>query len=1072
MIKKILFWLNVYEEEISLVLWTTLLLFIVRSSGVILNNYAETAFLKRYGVEFMPAVNMVNAIATIFITGALTGILNRVSGGRVLACVFLASGLTVTGIRLLIPFGLDLLYPLLFMLKSQFEMIQAMLYWNICNDLFNTRQSKRLFPLLTAGGVIGLILGSMATPYFARQFNLDNLLYLYLATTLAGTAVVSAMGRNYASMIYQKPSAPKGKDKKSFREEITQLVPLIKESILFKVVLVITFMPNVVVPIMNYQFNFAIDNQFASEAAVLKFFGYFRGAQYTVSLFILLFVGRIYGRWGLPVALMFHPFNYMIAFLAFLFRFDVISAMYARMSTNILRTTINVPANGILIGMFPEQYRNQVRPFLRGTVVRVALFTGSTLILISTSLFHPRYLTLVALPFVLAWLAAPIYLKFKYSTMLKHLISNNLLDIKSFSKKELGQIFKENTLQSDLEKNFLSARGTDALWYASLLKNLSEDALDEKILQALPHQDEATQVALIKMISPGSHTSAARRLIPFLDPRHPETAIAIFKLAWQQGIQIPKTLDLTPYTAHTDPVVRGFATALSPPGQGTDPGLTIENRLNAVDLEERRSGIISAGLSKNLKFADRLLDMLSEKDIDPIIPDIIIALSRLEAPQLNLVIFSFLSHKNKPVRLAALDALKIDNDITLKKTIFMLGDSSEEISQFARDKIRQADYRNGKLLLESLALPGARRRKGLFALLEHLEIKEFNIMVFSRSQTIKCYTCLAMVENLNQLPPTPANQLAADHLLEKKDKIIENTLRVLAIHDKTGRMKTAWQGFFSSNLHQRANAIELLNDMLDRKSAKAVLPLLESPSPEIALEKGRTITQIPALDSGGRTTLNMLLTSQDWVDAAMGLFIIRQTPDLIGTSALKEAVSHLTSPVIEKELDMIIRTQSRNDDQPESTDTGEIPIGEKILLLREIDIFSGLSAEELAAIAAETREKDFGESETVIRQGETGETVYLIVEGKVAVIKELAEDNHVVLDHIATGQAFGEMALIDDAPRSATIRTVSPCRFLVLHKQEFKETAMEFPRISLQICSVLSRRIRDLHKKFQESKAS
>ncbi len=371
--KKLLGLLKVYEEEISLLLWTTALLFIVRSSGIILNNYAETAFLKRYGVEYMPVVNMLNAVVTLFITGLLTAQLNRMSGAKLLSYVFLASGLLVTGIRLLIPLGFEILYPVLFMLKSQFELLQAMLFWNMCNDLFNTRQSKRLFPLLTAGGVVGLILGSVGTPYFARWFSLDNLLYLYFATTLAGMFIVQAMGRSYSSLIFQEKAGGKKKEKPSMIEEMKEVYPLIKDSVLVKIVLVLTFMPNVVIPIMNYQFNYAIDDQFASEAAMIQFFGYFRGGLYTISLFILLFVGRIYGRWGLPVALMFHPFNYMIAFFAFLFRFDMFSAMYARMSTNIIRTTINVPANGILIGLFPESYRNMIRPFLRGTVVRMAL---------------------------------------------------------------------------------------------------------------------------------------------------------------------------------------------------------------------------------------------------------------------------------------------------------------------------------------------------------------------------------------------------------------------------------------------------------------------------------------------------------------------------------------------------------------------------------------------------------------------------------------------------------------------------------------------------------------------------
>ena len=87
--------------------------------------------------------------------------------------------------------------------------------------------------------------------------------------------------------------------------------------------------------------------------------------------------------------------------------------------------------------------------------------------------------------------------------------------------------------------------------------------------------------------------------------------------------------------------------------------------------------------------------------------------------------------------------------------------------------------------------------------------------------------------------------------------------------------------------------------------------------------------------------------------------------------------------------------------------------------------------------------------------------------GLAAAESEEAEGKEVQLNYIEAGGAFGEMSLIDDNPRSASIRTVEPCRFLILHKQEFKEIAMEYPRVTLQICSVLSRRIRDVQAKFQ-----
>ena len=1066
--KKILLLLKVYEEEISLLLWTTALLFIVRSSGIILNNYAETAFLKRYGVEYMPVVNMLNAVVTLFITGFLTGLLNRISGAKLLSYVFLGSGLIVTAVRLMIPLGFEILYPILFMLKSQFELLQALLFWNMCNDLFNTRQSKRLFPLLTAGGVIGLILGSVGTPYFARMFNLDNLLYVYLATTLTGMLIVQAMGRSYSTLIFQEKSGEgKKKKKKSMTQEMKDVYPLVKDSILVKIVLVLTFMPNVVVPIMNYQFNYAIDDQFASEAAMIQFFGYFRGGLYTISLFLLLFVGRIYGKWGLPVALMFHPFNYMIAFFAFLLRFDMFSAMYARMSTNILRTTINVPANGILIGLFPESYRNMIRPFLRGTVVRIALFTGSGLILISDSLFHPRYLTLVALPFVMAWLAAPIILKAKYSTILKDLISNNLLDIKSFSLKELSHIFKQDKVLTDLENSFLSARGKDAIWYGKLLRNFSEKALDKNILITLEHQDENTQVALIKMLSQKSRAGAAKKLIKHLDIDRPETTIAILKLVCQEGFTAARGKDLAPFIQSHHPVVRGFAAACRYFQSPSETRPMIEEWINAKDMDQRQSGIICAGLSREREFIDQLLVILSEKEIDPIIPDIIIALSRLEAKELNTVIFSYLSYEGDAVRKAALDALTIENDVSLKKAILLLGDISEEIHEFAREKIIAAEFRNNKLLVESLGLPSSKIRRGIFKLLESMDIKEFDILMFAKEQISKSYASLAMGENLRQLPQTPVLELVIEHLFQKKEVLLENIIRVLAINDKSGRMKTAWRGIFSPDTRQRANAIELLNDVLDRKTFNAMVPLLESPTPEIALMEGKNLVKLPVLNKDGKDVLTTLLASEDWVDVIIGLAMLRESKNLYNVNQMAGQLKTSVNKHILKEVEMVLNNSGTEEKSPERIKSTEISMGEKILLLKEIDIFSGLSAAELAAIAAETKELDYPEGKTVIKQHEVGETVFLIIDGKVEVLMEQSDGSQLFLDHIDSGGAFGEMALIDDAPRSATIRTKSPCKFLILHKQEFKETAMEFPRISLQICSVLSQRIRGLHAKFQ-----
>ena len=143
-----------------------------------------------------------------------------------------------------------------------------------------------------------------------------------------------------------------------------------------------------------------------------------------------------------------------------------------------------------------------------------------------------------------------------------------------------------------------------------------------------------------------------------------------------------------------------------------------------------------------------------------------------------------------------------------------------------------------------------------------------------------------------------------------------------------------------------------------------------------------------------------------------------------------------------------------------------ISLTDKILLVREIDIFSDLSVSELAAVASVTEAVSHTPDQVVIQEGDVGETMFLIVKGRVAVIKHLGAENELELDQIDSGDYFGEMALFEDRQRSASIRTLTESEFLVLHKAEFNEIVHEFPEIALNACRVLSDRIRRLHARF------
>jgi len=139
---------------------------------------------------------------------------------------------------------------------------------------------------------------------------------------------------------------------------------------------------------------------------------------------------------------------------------------------------------------------------------------------------------------------------------------------------------------------------------------------------------------------------------------------------------------------------------------------------------------------------------------------------------------------------------------------------------------------------------------------------------------------------------------------------------------------------------------------------------------------------------------------------------------------------------------------------------------DKMIHLKKIYVFSDLQVRELAAISSVTKEEDHGKDEIVVREGELGDTMFLIISGEVSVIRNYEAQDETVIATIGQDDYFGEMALFEDKPRSATVRTNTESKLLVLGKLEFEEIMREFPQISINICRVFSQRIRGLQKKF------
>jgi CRP/FNR family cyclic AMP-dependent transcriptional regulator len=130
--------------------------------------------------------------------------------------------------------------------------------------------------------------------------------------------------------------------------------------------------------------------------------------------------------------------------------------------------------------------------------------------------------------------------------------------------------------------------------------------------------------------------------------------------------------------------------------------------------------------------------------------------------------------------------------------------------------------------------------------------------------------------------------------------------------------------------------------------------------------------------------------------------------------------------------------------------------------LQLIPIFSGLGDDSLSALAEHATTKTFPKNSMVIVEGDSGNALYIIAAGKVRICLSDEAGKEVCLGTESVGQYFGEYALLDGAPRSASVITEEKSVFVVISTQAFNQWLAEYPKAGLEIMKQLVKKIRDL----------
>lgn len=1050
--------LRIEPGEGRLLAWVTAIQVVMSASSILVNNVAQTTFLKRFGADALPLVFMIEALITLGVTGLVGVLMTRFPKIRVFTGLLVFYGAAMGLVRLMIPFGVDLVYPVLYILKSQAVGVLPILYWDILSDLFTTRQSKRLYTLISAGGILGIMAGSLMTRQLAIWVGIDNILILFVA----GMALAALLNEGTEKVIGRplEPGRKGGANKKADtglaglgREFLTRA----RTSALLRYMVLLIAIPNMILPILDFQFNVMVDDHFASEANTLGFFGMFRGISNGLMFAALLFSSRLIAKWGIPVCLLFHPINYAAAFGLIFLRFDILAAVYARISTEMLKTVINNPARAVLYNFFPEAQRTMIRLVLRGGVVRISDFAGSGLLVLIASLIDPRMLSLVALPLALVWVGTSIRLKQTYVALLMESLTAGRIDWAAISEDQRRLIARDRRSMAALAKGLGDPDPEIALLSAQIISRSRPECLVPELERSLPAHPPQVQIRLLGTITreaAAPHVSLLETMAEAADPD-----MCIKWLETLNRVAPGKTPALmVGHLAHPDPGIRLQAliglmrspnphwTRLAAAAQGL---ASLPNLLCRVSSDSPRETIRT------------ILACLAAGGTDPRLrAAALTALGLIHPPALIALADQTSKDPDPGVREAALAVLADEaEEALLKQVICFLGDPNPAIRATAVDRLLEKGRMAIPALLSAMAGSSGQIRDQAALILGRMGLPQAALSGFIQEGVSSACTCLIQARKI-QWAQGPAAGLLVKCLEEQCQDRIRSLLRVLGSIIFKDQRQVIYRGAQSGSRAEMDMVIEILEARLHPGLSAALIPLLEDrPWPD-RLDRWAEATgkRLEPPAGTGEGLAGLMTWTRDPV--VLALCLCAAGEEMAGKDLTALVAPYQTDPEPGVALAAAWAASQAGSSPPRTS-----PLAADTWCLRNQALLAPVPTAALTDLARQCRSFEATASQTLLKAGQGPGPVYVCCSPSPTLLTEMHGQEKFPLPHLLMA---GEMPWIDRSPQPFSVRVEAHCRILEIPGRSLLELLTQYPLFAMGVCREYNRQIRAIHSRISQ----
>jgi CRP-like cAMP-binding protein/ATP/ADP translocase/HEAT repeat protein len=980
-------------------------LFCVVSASTIGRTAADTLFLSNYDSSVLSYMYLPQA--AILLSAGL--IYQRLCGKfrtdrLAMGVILMAAGLSLIS-RIVMGFGGLWIFPVVYIGYDVLNFLMIVCFWQFATATMDQRKAKRTIGWVGSGGILGGIVSGFGLKMLVHPLGTENLIFLYTGLQLSSIIFLWIVLRktSHPSQVFSvrnnsgKTPAQASRFAGGQKQTLFASVPHLKYVAITAGAIVISL------TLIDYQFKVILRGALQNEA-MAGFMGNFYGYAGLLAFAVQLFVaGRLITKFGVMIALLVFPLALFAGSLAVLFVPILAFAVMVKGSDKVLGDTIYSSVSQLIMFPIPQEWRGRAKGFLDGVVRNGAKGVAAISLIVLSRWLPIQEFSYVILVMIGIGIAAAIKIKKAYLSLLVSTLNASSLTSQE-EKLDLADPASRNLLIQTLE----SPHPTQALYAMNILRNVDGFDLFVHSDKLLRHPSGQVRIEALRWMEGSVPQGMSSVIEPLLVDEDIEVrSQAVLTLA--SCAEERRLEPLTGYLEAEELSIRSAAVA------GLIRHYGIEGMFHAVaalkqliDSKSEQDRGTVAGLFGKIGIAGfykPLIPLLQDESVDVRLKALESA-AKLCVPELAPYLVEMLNEG--PTRLAASEAL----------AAYDPGKAVHLLTPYLADSADGAESSDRLPLHLPRVFEAIGTQEAFDALLKHYpnmpqEMKEKAVeaavrMKNSRQAYIVDPPYLGSLialeagrsrewdDYIATIEGTESGSEVEQAAREYRTRHVYGIFQLLALLCDTSTIRAVFAHLYGADTRQQANAAEVIDQLLTgslrAEMAKVIAP---QPKARVSRDGSSTVQAIRWFSRNGDRWLKQVAEQSD----------------------------------------------------PESL--------ERVDLLRKVALFDGMAGRDMVNIAQSLREYNVRQGATIVAEGQSAESMFIISHGTAAVRKQ-----EQTLGKLGPNDYFGEMAVITGRMRTATVVAETDMRLLELASDELFEILFDRTEIAISMMLLLSRRLR------------